>query len=969
MKSTLSCFAIIFCLFIKTIVVAQSLPTEWIQRFRPQGLCTDRLLKVEVDSAGNIYTAGSAGGERGTPDAFIMKRGPLGDTLWTYYYDAGVINEDYIYDFTYDQVGNVYITGASHASTNSFADCFTAKLNVNGVQQWFTRYPSGTFNETQGNAIAIDSIGNIYVAGYFDPQIGSLNWLVVKYNNSGVQQWVDIYNGPLNGEDQANDVVIAPNGNATVCGYYWDSTALGAINTLVRQYSSTGAISWQDTYTNPTYNGFDKAIKLKYTANGELRVAAISNASSSNFEVLGIAYAANGTRLWATIYPDATSNQGEYLYGADVDSLGKIYFAGTDFRGGIITCINADGSLGWRKAWKGPVTPPRDVFFDVIADNNGGVYTTGKGIFPGTDYTTNGGIDNLIIVKYSDTGDSLWTHRIYDTLSVSNSFDITLRVGKVYSVGFKADSADAHQDHFITVLDTAGSYINRWQYNGKGDGVVTGAFVKTDAQNNIYCAATVDRFDSKGNDIVIVKYNPAGVEQWAKYYTSQVWNNDTLVAMQFDPSGDIILCVGSDSANTKTKYITTLVKINTSGQFLDTAFYIPTPRDNTFPKTMLVQNDGSVIVGATSSSMGGLILKFDIGFNIEWVARIDSSTILSSVNTLASFPNGDIAIGGYSRDVSSVSTAKGLIQRFTPSGNKLWSTDVDSVGFYDEVVDLDVNQLGNIAAVTTSSITIVVVGLLGNSGFTSWRQVYNPSTTTEKGVGLHFTPAGNITLIVSGFNGFVYRYTTVQYSGAGVFQWATVYNLTPSDREPTAMMTDASNNIITAGYKVVTNVGNFDYVLVAYNSLGSQIFLNNYATGSTPNPDRLRSFTRDLLGNYIVTGESSFETINNWHYRMLTIKYGNTPVGINEVTPSTLKDNVYAYPNPSFDGKFMLLDGSPHGNIDGAQIFNIQGQLMKSIEVNNDQFDLSTFPAGIYFMNYTRNKMPAGTLKLVKSGD
>ncbi|MBL0358386.1 MAG: hypothetical protein IPP72_16650 [Chitinophagaceae bacterium] len=65
------------------------------------------------------------------------------------------------------------------------------------------------------------------------------------------------------------------------------------------------------------------------------------------------------------------------------------------------------------------------------------------------------------------------------------------------------------------MLDTAGSTLHEWQYNGKGDGVATGAFVRTDALNNVYCASTVDRFDTKGYDIAIVKYDAAGVQQWS----------------------------------------------------------------------------------------------------------------------------------------------------------------------------------------------------------------------------------------------------------------------------------------------------------------------------------------------------------------------------------------------------------------------------------------------------------------------
>ncbi|MBK7965526.1 MAG: hypothetical protein IPK10_09685 [Bacteroidetes bacterium] len=81
-------------------------------------------------------------------------------------------------------------------------------------------------------------------AGTIDPALSSTNWLVVKYNSSGIQQWVDVLNGPGNGDDEALDIVIAPNGNATACGYVYDITANGNINAFVKQYDQSGGAVW-----------------------------------------------------------------------------------------------------------------------------------------------------------------------------------------------------------------------------------------------------------------------------------------------------------------------------------------------------------------------------------------------------------------------------------------------------------------------------------------------------------------------------------------------------------------------------------------------------------------------------------------------------------------------------------------------------------------------------------------------------
>ncbi len=648
MKKTMIAALLSFSLLSIENAISQQLPQDWLNSFRPLGLCADRLAKIEVDTAGNSYSCGYAGGERGTADAFMMKCNPQGDTLWTYYYHNGSLGQDYAYDFAIDAAGNVYVTGASDGTSGN-TDCFTAKLNNAGVQQWLTRYTSALNTESEGNAIDIDANGNVYVAGYLDLALAPKNWLVLKYNSAGVQQWVDFYNGPMNSEDVANDIVIAPNGNPTVCGSYWDSTAAGGKNIRIRQYNPSGSLVWQTSYSSPVANSYDLAFKLGYVANGELRMAATTGTPSANVtDMLGLAYDQNGVLLWATPYTfPAAAN--EMLYGADFDANGKIYFAGSDYSGAIITCINANGTIGWRKEWNGPLTIPRDVFFDVKADNSGSVFITGKGIFPGPNYTGNGGIDNSIIVKYSDSGDSLWTYRLTDSTSVSLSFGIDVKNGKVYAAGFKADSASFNNNNYIIFLDTAGNSLQNRFYESKGDGVATGAIVKTDAQNNVYAACTVDRFGgyNNGYDVAVVKYNAAGVEQWVSYYSSPVWNNDTLIAMEFDLNGDLILCIATDSAATKTKYIPTLVRMNTNGQVLNTIAYTTTPKTNIFPKTMLVKTDGSIVIGNASALYGGLLLYYDTNFNLQWTARIDSALTSARVNCLGAFPNGDIAVGGY----------------------------------------------------------------------------------------------------------------------------------------------------------------------------------------------------------------------------------------------------------------------------------------------------------------------------------
>ncbi|HEX6180643.1 MAG TPA: T9SS type A sorting domain-containing protein, partial [Chitinophagaceae bacterium] len=68
-------------------------------------------------------------------------------------------------DLAVDALGNVYVTGFSSSGSGSFADYVTIKYNTTGTQQWLISY-NGTANDgDQATAIAVDNLGNAYVTG------------------------------------------------------------------------------------------------------------------------------------------------------------------------------------------------------------------------------------------------------------------------------------------------------------------------------------------------------------------------------------------------------------------------------------------------------------------------------------------------------------------------------------------------------------------------------------------------------------------------------------------------------------------------------------------------------------------------------------------------------------------------------------------------------------------------------------
>jgi CSLREA domain-containing protein len=141
---------------------------------------------IAVDGSGNVYVAGRSSATWGSPvrshqggsgDAFVAKLNSSGDLQWNTF--LGADNSDYGYGIAVDSSGNIYVAGATFWTswgspvrpyTGGF-DAFVAKLNGSGALQWNT-FLGGSGNE-HGKTITLDSSGNVYIGGYSSASWGS----------------------------------------------------------------------------------------------------------------------------------------------------------------------------------------------------------------------------------------------------------------------------------------------------------------------------------------------------------------------------------------------------------------------------------------------------------------------------------------------------------------------------------------------------------------------------------------------------------------------------------------------------------------------------------------------------------------------------------------------------------------------------------------------------------------------------
>jgi hypothetical protein len=107
--------------------------------------------------------------------------------VWVARYNPSVSSEDIAHSIAVDGSGNVYVTGGSYGTGTQY-DYATIKYNAAGVQQWAARYDGPGNGLDEANFIVVDGSGNVYVTGRSEGVGTQSDYATIKYNSAGVQQ-------------------------------------------------------------------------------------------------------------------------------------------------------------------------------------------------------------------------------------------------------------------------------------------------------------------------------------------------------------------------------------------------------------------------------------------------------------------------------------------------------------------------------------------------------------------------------------------------------------------------------------------------------------------------------------------------------------------------------------------------------------------------------------------------------------
>ncbi len=407
----------------------------------------DNIGRIFVDKDCNLYITGDSQNNWGSPirpfsgntsnyDAFVAKLDSSGNLIWNTF--LGSLYEDHGCGIALDSIGNIYVAGSSSASwgfpVQSFSgdgDIFIAKLDRNGNLIWNSFLGATGLN--YGTRIALDNNDNIYISGLSTSSWGSP---IRAYSGSG----------------------------------YLDYDA------CVAKLDSSGNLIW-NTFLGTTKNDYcngmsmDKSGNIYVTGESHLNwgdpIRSFSGASNAFVAKLDN----NGNLIWNTFLGSSTdygidisfdgNNNVIYVTGESWASWGSPISAYLGFCDAFVAKLDNNGRLIWN-TFVG--SNNIDSSAAIAVDKNANIYLTGSSYTSLADPVTNRYNSAAFVAELEDNGKLLWNIFLRgptnenDYLDIGNGISV-YGCGTLFVIGSSttawgpgAYTFPGHRDGFVAKL-------------------------------------------------------------------------------------------------------------------------------------------------------------------------------------------------------------------------------------------------------------------------------------------------------------------------------------------------------------------------------------------------------------------------------------------------------------------------------------------------------------------------------------
>ncbi len=354
---------------------------------------------------------------------------------------------------------------------------FASSVFAQPTLQWARTYNGPANDRDAAGSIVVDDSGYVYVNGVLKGLLtNDRDYCTIKYKPNGDTSWVRIYSRAGDSSENSTEMKVDAFGNVYVTGY-----------PATIKYDRFGSIVW--TVTSTIFAGFN--IELDATGN-----IYVGGNSINKFTLKK--YTNAGTQLWSTTFDDGG---GGYVKDMALDKFGNIILVGEmaysgTYRDFFTIKFNSSGDTLWSRSYNGACTfPAYDWANAVAADDTGNIYVTGMS----SDMNCN--VDYLT-VKYDSSGNEKWM-KMY---SGGIAYDIEVdKSGNVFVAGVTGLSS-----YTLLKYNNAGNL--QWSATTPAYSFAVGVSITLDLAGNVYLGGV------RQSNLIIIKYNTNGVEQWTALY-------------------------------------------------------------------------------------------------------------------------------------------------------------------------------------------------------------------------------------------------------------------------------------------------------------------------------------------------------------------------------------------------------------------------------------------------------------------
>lgn len=521
--------------------------------------------------------------------------------------------------------------------------------------------------------------------------------------------------------------------------------------------------------------------------------------------------------------------------------------------------------------------PSTDRAAAIATDDSGYIYVTGNSL--GGDLETPA---YIATVKFSPDGVSQWEARFTgsENLFYQATAIVVDKMNNIYVTGTGIQSSSASDDYATVKYNAEGEQQWLALFNGPSDGRDNAVGLAVDDSGNVYVTGTSDEKTFSLSDLVTVKYDQAGVQQWVARYSGTgtgSFSRDEAAAIVADDSGNVYVSGTIYNSGTQEDYVT--IKYNPGGHEVWVAQYNG-PQGSGFDNPVAVELDDSGHVYVTGTSEGidsrrdFATIKYNTEGNEIWAVRYngfgdhDENAIDLEVSK-----SGDVYVTG---------TVLGdfITVKYNSAGEQQWASRYSSFNRDNEAVDLAVDSAGNVfvTGITqgSSSRKDYATVKYDADGNQLWDHIYNgPDSEDDTAVALALDAASNVYVTGTGFAEDSWQdYTTMKINSSGERQWLAHYD-GPTRSEESSVFASASaiddaGNIFVTGNSFGLG-GGMDYITVKYDASGAELWNARYeALERSFHSDFKPYIAVDGAGSAYVTG---FGLGSGTGFAYVTIKY------------------------------------------------------------------------------------------------